>query len=200
MLGTITHGNVVVGYENGIFIHFGRNNLMTSNLFIGTNVSIAVEDCQPITADAWCDLPLSDSDPADTLISSLKSAMAWPLWSTLWMERYPALRNVTWHPGATINNTVNANIVIGADGNATIWNATIMPGGYMLPGPHDVGPPMAPSLQQLGWTTEAMASAGFVANDPVEALDFRLAQTSAALKALGTNWEQIPVGQGPRPF
>jgi hypothetical protein len=104
-VGTITHGNVVVGYENGVFVHFGRDNAVTANLFIGTSVSIAVEDCQPIKADAWCDLALSDPDPSDTLISSLKAAMKWPLWSTVWMQRYPALRNVTWHPGATLNNT-----------------------------------------------------------------------------------------------
>ena len=34
--GTLTHGNVVVGYENGVFLHFGRDNNITSNLFIGT--------------------------------------------------------------------------------------------------------------------------------------------------------------------
>ena len=198
--GTVTHGNVVVGYENGVFIHFGRDNVMTSNLFIGTNISIAVEDCQPIKADAWCDLPLSDPNTGDTLITSLKAAMEWPLWSTLWMERYPALRNVTWHPGATLNNTVDANIVIGADGNATIWNANTMPGGYMLPGPTDVGPPVAPSAAQLGWTSDAgIAAAGFVAADPIGGLDFSLAPGSAALKALGERWEQIPAGQGPRP-
>ena len=55
-------------------------------------------------------------------------------------------------PWATLNNTVDANIVIGVDGNTTIWNATTKPGGYMLPGPTDVRPPMAPivSAAQLG--------------------------------------------------
>jgi hypothetical protein len=58
--------------------------------------------------------------------------------------------------------------VIDADGNATLWNATTMPGGYMLPSPHDVGPPMAPSAAQLGWTTDAgIVAAGFVAADPI---------------------------------
>jgi hypothetical protein len=93
---------------------------------------------------------------------------------------------------------VNANIVIGADGNATIWNATTMPGGYVLPGMHDVGPPMALSAAQLGWTGAAVASVGFVVSDPVGALDFRLAPGGPALKALGSKWEQIPRGQGPR--
>ena len=96
-------------------------------------------------------------------------------------------------PWATLNNTVDANIVIGVDGNTTIWNATTKPGGYMLPGPTDVRPPMAPivSAAQLAWATGAgVAAARFVAADPIGL---------AALKALGERWEQIPVGQGPRP-
>lgn len=89
--------------------------------------------------------------------------------------------------------------MIDADGNATLWNATTMPGGYMLPGPHDVGPPMALSAAQLGWTTDAgIVAAGFVAADPIGSLDFTLAPGSTALKALGKRWEQIPAGQGPR--
>ena len=197
--GTVAHGNVVVGYENGVFLHFGRDNNITSNLFIGSNISVAVEDCQPIKADAWCDLQLSDPDKSDTLISSLREAMTWLTWESLWLERYPPLRNVTWHPGATVNNTVDSNLVIGADGNATLWNATEMPGGYMLPGQMDIGPPVLSSPHQRGWCGASLAAAGFVAADPIGSLDFRLAADSRALKALGSGWEQIPPGQGPRP-
>ena len=35
MSGVTVHGNVVVGYENAVFMHFGRDNNITQNIFIG---------------------------------------------------------------------------------------------------------------------------------------------------------------------
>ena len=59
--------------------------------------------------DKFCDLALNDTDPGDTMMTALRDAMAWPTWNTLWTKRYPALGNITWFPGSTVNNTVTYN-------------------------------------------------------------------------------------------
>ena len=32
----------------------------------------------------------------------------------MWLETYPALRNISWAPSTTINNTADGNVAIGA--------------------------------------------------------------------------------------
>ena len=110
--GTIVRGNVIIGFWNGVFMHFGRSNNISQNIFIDSGLSIALAACA--AEDRGCNKPLNDT--ADTMMSSLREAMQWPQWKTRWMPAYPALTNVSWNPGATINNSVEGNIVISCNG------------------------------------------------------------------------------------
>ena len=100
--GVTVTSNVISGFV-GVFLHFGRNNNVSNNLFIGDGLSVAVAACE--VNDTTCNPPLSD--PANALAASLNATMSLPEWETVWLPHYPALRNVTWSPGATVNNTVS---------------------------------------------------------------------------------------------
>ena len=58
MSGVSIHGNVVFGYENGVFVHFGRTNDIKNNLFINCGITVAVEDCE--AANTFCAVPLQE--------------------------------------------------------------------------------------------------------------------------------------------
>ena len=92
------YSNVVIGYQTGVFFHFGATNNATANLFIHCNTSVRTEACYNLPRDSWCNLPLNDTDKGDTMIAALHAAMSWPTWPTLWLETYPALSNITWAP------------------------------------------------------------------------------------------------------
>jgi hypothetical protein len=140
-----------------------------------------------------CNLAFNDTSPSDTMITALHEAMAWPTWDTIWLAAYPKLRNISWAPGATVNNTVNDNVAIGR--------------GILGYGQQPEQFPFEPAaynhsavLPSVGnWNASAVADAQFVAADPVLARDFRLEPTSPVFKATNGAFQQIPAGQGPRP-
>ena len=101
--GVSVISNVIAGYWTGVFLHFGRNNNVTGNLFVGNGLSVAVAACQ--VNDTTCNPSLSA--PTNSLAATLNTTMNWPQWKTVWLLRYPILRNVTWNTGATVNNTVS---------------------------------------------------------------------------------------------
>eukprot|EP01050_Picozoa_sp_SAG11_P024018 SAG11_NODE_4998_length_1697_cov_1.186483_1_plen_264_part_10 len=113
MSGVQITGNVVVGYQTGVFFHFGRNNNASGNIFIDCNTSVWCEGCYNIPKDHFYNLAFDDTDPGDTMIAALRAAMAWPTWNTTWLEAYPLLSNVSWAPGVTVNNTVDNNVALG---------------------------------------------------------------------------------------
>lgn len=76
---------------------------------VDCDISVAMEACKPVPQDKFCDLQLNDTDPGDTMMAALRDAMEWPSWNTLWTKRYPALGNITWFPGSTVNNTISYN-------------------------------------------------------------------------------------------
>lgn len=78
-------------------------------LMVDCDLSVAMEACKPVPQDKYCDLQLNDTDPGDTMMTALRDAMEWPSWNTLWTKRYPALENITWFPGSTVNNTISYN-------------------------------------------------------------------------------------------
>lgn len=193
MSGVSLYGNVVVGYQTGIFFHFGRANNASGNLFIGCNASVWCEGCYAIPRDKWCNLPFDDPDPGDTMIAALHDAMAWPAWNTTWLAAYPLLANVSWNPGATVNNTVNANVALGRGLRPAAGDAP-PPQQFRLPKNHSaVLPPTG------NWNQTALTAAQFVAADPVAARDFTLQPGSPVFAATAGGFRQIPGGQGPRP-
>jgi hypothetical protein len=143
---------------------------------------------------------INDTDPGDTMMISLREAMAWPTWSTLWTSRYPPLGNISWFPGSTLNNTITYNIAVDSSGIATIWNATNLTwsfGGYRL------GKEFGTLGQQFqlslgNWNGSDLKSVGFVSGDPVGERDFALKPESAARVAMAGQWRDIPAGYGPR--
>jgi hypothetical protein len=186
--GVQIFGNVVVGYQTGAFIHFGQNNNISQNLFLGNNISIRVEACLNIPKDSWCDLPFNDTSAADTMMAALHEAMSWPTWRTTWLAAYPTLRNISWAPGATVNNSVNNNAAIG--------RGLLGIGGqqqYVLTKNDSAVLPTSGN-----WNASTIAAAMFVESDPVLTKDFRLKAASPILKTTGGAFHQIPTGQGPR--
>ena len=196
MSGQSIYSNVVIGYQTGVFFHFGATNNATANLFIHCNTSVRAEACYNLPRDKWCNLPMNDTDKGDTMIAALHAAMKWPTWNTLWLETYPALRNISWAPSTTINNTADGNVAIGALAHGAVAdhaNAT----AAQFKVPRDTYAMFPPP--KGNWYSATLAAAGFVAADPVAARDYRLAQSSPVWRETGGRWRQIPRGQGPRP-
>ena len=48
MSGVTVTSNVVVGYQTGVFFHFGRNNNASGNIFIDCNASVVSATCLPL--------------------------------------------------------------------------------------------------------------------------------------------------------
>ena len=123
------------------------------------------------------------------MMAALHTAMAWPTWKTVWLEAYPLLANVSWAPGATVNNTVNNNVALGRG----LLRYGEPPPQFRLPSHYNAVFPT-----RGNYNTSTIEAADFVANDPVKANDFRLKPTSPVFAATGGAFEQIPTGQGPR--
>ena len=181
--------NVVVGQENGVFIHFGRWNRVRDNLFINCGVAVAIEAC---SGKCYATFQLNSSDPQAI---ALRAAMAWPEWDSVWLTQYPALRSVTaYAPGYSLNNSVEVNSIINASGNTSIWN----PGSW-IKGSSVLSDGQRSLLPLSGnWIGSALSDAQFVSADPLQTLDFRVQQSSPIWKASANEWKQIPGGQGPR--
>ena len=146
--------------------------------------------CLNLPKYAWCNLPFNDTSVADTMMVALHAAMAWPTWETLWLSAYPLLRNITWAPGATVNNTVDDNVAIGRG----VLGYGDQPNQFLLTMNYSAVLPT-----HGNWNASDIAAAQFVAPDPVGAKDFRLKPTSPVFQASGGAFCQIPTGQGPRP-
>jgi hypothetical protein len=162
-------------------------------LLADCNNSVQINACYNRPRDAWCNLPINNSE---SMMLALREAMNWPTWSTIWLPAYPLLQNITWGPSATIDNSAINNVAVGQGilgfgeqpkqfwkyeyykkvGSAGLWTAE-----YVMHG---------------NWNASDIAVAQFVATDPVVARDFRLKSTSPVFKA-GT-FHQIPAGQGIR--
>jgi hypothetical protein len=54
----------------------GATNNASANMFIHCNASVWCEACYDTPKDKWCNLPLNDTDPGDTMIAALHKAMA----------------------------------------------------------------------------------------------------------------------------
>ena len=189
MSGVEIYGNAVVGYQTGVFFHFGSNNNASQNMFLGCNASVWVSACYNIPKYKWCNLPINDTSAADTMMVALHEAMAWPSWQTVWLPAYPKLRNITWAPGSTVNNTVNNNVAIGLG----ILGYGLQPEQFRLSFNRSA------VFKTVGnYNASHVADAQFVSPDPVASRDFRLKPTSPVFKASGS-FHQIPTGQGPRP-
>jgi hypothetical protein len=205
MSGVTVASNVIAGYWTGAFLHYGRSNGIVGNMFIENGISVALAACSP--NDKHCNLPLEDA--SDLMLTALRDAMTWPEWGSLWLRRYPALRNITWNPGATANNTISGNVVIDSTGQGFpigggSFNATSMPGAYRLynpdgPPPYTLSDPGALALTDSnfhGWNGSVLETVDFVAEDPLGALDFTLEPTSPVFASI-LAWRQIPAGVGP---
>ena len=189
MSGVEIYGNAVVGYQTGVFFHFGSNNNASQNMFLSCNASVWVSACFNLPKDAWCNLPFNDTSQADTMMVALHAAMAWPTWATTWLSSYPLLGNITWAPGATVNNSVNNNVAIGRG----VLGYGEQPDQFLL-----VENLSAVLPTHGNWNASEIAAAQFVSAEPVAQLDFRLKPTSPVFQASGGAFSQIPTGQGPR--
>ena len=220
--GVTVTSNVISGFWTGVFLHFGSNDNVSNNLFIGDGLSVAVAACE--VNDTTCNPPLSD--PANALAASLNATMSLPEWETVWLPHYPALRNVTWSPGATVNNTVSwmpllcrsrvsvtelcrqidSNVVIACSGQGFptgggSFNATSMPGAYRSyvggRGPPPVFDPAAVFPMRPSFNASSIDDAKFTSRDPVGELTFTVDATSPIFRTI-PQWRQIPAGAGPR--
>jgi hypothetical protein len=153
------------------------------------NTSVWVSACFNLPTYEWCNLPFNDTSTADTMMVALHAAMAWPTWETTWLSAYPKLRNISWAPGATVNNTVDNNVAIGRGvlgyGDLLEQFLLTMNRSAVLP-------------THGNWNASGIAAAQFVVTDPVGAKDFRLKPSSPVFQASSGAFSQIPTGQGPR--
>lgn len=121
---------------------------------------------------------------------ALHKAMAWPTWRTIWLSAYPKLANISWAPGATVNNTINDNVAVG---RGILGYGPPLP-QYLFHHNHSA---VFPS--HGNWNGSDLSTALFVAQDPIHNRDFRLKANSPVFAASGGAFQQIPRGQGPRP-
>ena len=110
--------------------------------------------------------------------------------------RYFAIFDRHFRQSVTINNTADGNVAIGALAHGVIADhANATAAQFKVPrNTYAMFPP-----PQGNWYSATLATAGFVAADPVAARDFRLAASSPVWRETGGRWRQIPRGQGPRP-
>jgi hypothetical protein len=177
--------NVIARVQVGAFVHFGRENNFTNNVFLDVGIALAIEG--------------GGQFDALHLLPGIKAAESFPAWPQ-YLKKYDGLRTMMELPTgfkcsycAPYNNTLERNLAAGYTGNSSIWD---IKGGWLKATTVNSSELRLPLLNN--WNSSDVSAAGFVQRDPIKCLDFRLKTSSAARSALGGVWTDIPLAPGPR--
>jgi hypothetical protein len=207
--GWTVFGNAFAGVQVGAFIHFGRWNNFTNNVFTDVGIALAIEGggefsgaqlLPGITAasafPAWQSGEYFRQYPALRTLMSLPSAHSSPGFNASCLGTMPSGFNGNCSFCAPYNNTIDGNLAAGYTGISALWQLNNSLGEGWMKG-STVNAAM--TEPQRNWNDSDATHAGFVHADPVSALDFRLQPGSQARQTLGPTWRDIKLGQGPRP-
>ena len=178
------HDNVLAQSDMGVFIHFGRDNNITGNLFLDVGLAVLGADCDccdECTADGMCGLN-------QQLLNRTQRWASWPQY----LRHYPGLRNLS-HACQARHNRLDSNAFVSCSGESKQQNATNetrLPVSWTgLPSAY-----LAPTKNFLAHKIDAV---GFVSADPLAHRDFTV-RADSPLWAV-TGWtHQLPSHFGPR--
>lgn len=178
------HDNILASSDMGIFIHFGRDNNISGNLFLESGLAVLGADCdccEKCTADGMCGLNQQ----------LLNQTMRWASWP-LYLARYPGLRNLS-NVCQARHNQLNSNAFASCSGRSKQQNAsneTRLPISWVgLAGAY-----LDPTRNFL---SKDMENVGFVSSHPLTERNFAIRPESPVWAVTGWT-HQLPSHFGPR--
>ena len=179
--GWTVHRNVMANVELGSFIHFGRHNNFSNNIYYQVGIGFTIET--------------GGQSDKTTLLPPIQQAMSSDVWSTLWLVKYPELKSLMTQPAdqkccfcAPYHNVVVGNVIADYTGRSSKWILDSWMKGV-------AGEALIVGRNWNG----TVAAAKFKAADPIAELDFTLTPGSPARQML-PGWEDVPTDVGPRRF